>query len=62
MLALVRVAGGKGELIHVRAKRQQACSHYREAGIGRFRRYVRTTRFDPDGRTICSDFLSLEGA
>ena len=61
MLALVRV-GGEGHIIHVRAKRHPAQSHYRTVGFGRFRRHVPTTRFDPDHRTIYSNYLSMQGA
>ena len=62
VLAIVRIAGGEGQLIHVRGKGHPSRSHYRAVGIGRFRRYVRTTPRDPDRRTIYSEYLSLEGA
>lgn len=62
LLALVRIAGGEGRLLHVRGKRHEAESYFREVGFGRFRRYVKTTSTDPKRRTICSNFLSLEGA
>ena len=61
VLALVRV-GGEGHMIHVRAKRHAAQSHYRTVGVWRFRRHVRTTRFDPNRRTIYSNYLSIQGA
>ena len=62
MLALVRVAGGAGHIIHVRAKRQGVKSHFRAVGFGRFRIYKPTGEHHPDAKTIHSEFLSLEGA
>ena len=52
MLALVRVAGGREHLIHVRAKRSEARSRFRSRGFGRLRRYELTQANDPQARTI----------